>query len=125
MNPALFNPMNVRKIPMPAAAAILISVGIALAIDSRIGVTEITRKNAPAQKIIPSAVGHDTPLPRMIVYVKKALMPMPGATANGSFAYKPHQQSHSETDEHRRRQHAAERHPGFAISGDNLRIAAD
>ena len=25
----------------------------------------------------------------MIVKVKKALMPMPGATANGSFAYKP------------------------------------
>ena len=67
MKPALFNPMNVRKIPMPAAAAILISVGIALAIDSRIGVTEITRKKRPAQKIIPSAVGHGTPFPRMIV----------------------------------------------------------
>ena len=86
MNPAFFRPMKVRKMPMPAAAAILISVGIALAIDSRMGVTEISKKITPAQKIIPSAVGHGTPLPRIIVKVKNALMPMPGATANGSFA---------------------------------------
>src|SRR5256886_4857168 len=39
MIPAFFKPMKVRKTPIPAAAAILISVGIALAIDSRIGVT--------------------------------------------------------------------------------------
>ena len=67
MNPAPFNPMNVRKIPIPAAAAILISRGIAFAIDSRIGVTEISRKKTPAQKIIPSAVGQGTPLPRTMV----------------------------------------------------------
>ena len=67
MKPAFRRPMKVRKIPMPAAAAILISLGIALAIDSRIGVAEISRKKTPAQKMIPSAAGQGTPLPRMIV----------------------------------------------------------
>ena len=67
IKPAFLNPMNVRKIPMPAAAAILISFGIALAIDSRTGVTEIKRKKTPAQKMIPSAVGHRTPLLKTMV----------------------------------------------------------
>ena len=67
MNPAFLKPMKVRKIPIPAAAAIRISAGIALAIDSRIGVAEISRKKTPAQKIIPNAAGQGTPLPRIIV----------------------------------------------------------
>ena len=67
MKPAFLKPIKVRNTPMPAAAAIRISRGIALAIDSRTGVIEISRKTTPAQKMIPSAVGQGTPLPRTIV----------------------------------------------------------
>jgi hypothetical protein len=86
IKPAFFSPMNVRKMPMPAAVPILNSAGMAFAIVSRIGVTEINRKSTPAQKTIPSATCHQIFCVRMIVNVKKALMPMPGATPNGSFA---------------------------------------
>ena len=86
MKPAFFKPINVIKMPIPVAVAILNSEGIAFAIVSRSGVIEIRRNSTPAQKMIPSAVCHQTFCVRMIVKVKKALMPIPGATANGSFA---------------------------------------
>src|ERR1051325_281064 len=53
MKPAFFNPMKVRNTPIPQAAAEPMSLGIAFAIDSRTGVTEISRKKTPAQKTIP------------------------------------------------------------------------
>ena len=86
ISPAFFNPMNVRKMPIPAAVPIRSSAGMAFAIVSRTGVTEIKRNSTPAQKTIPSAVCHQTFCVKMMVNVKKALMPMPGATAKGSFA---------------------------------------
>ena len=108
MSPAFFRPMNVRKMPMPAAVPILSSEGIALAIVSRIGVTEISRNSTPAQKTMPSATCHQTFCVRMIVNVKKALMPMPGATANGKLRVDAHQQRHREADQDRGGQRAAE-----------------
>ena len=71
---------------MPAAVAIRRPRGMARAIVTRTGVTETSRKSTPAQKTMPSATGQGTLLPRMMVKVKKALMPIPGATAKGSRA---------------------------------------
>src|SRR5258707_14240242 len=102
--------MNVRKTPIPAAVPILSSGGIAFAIVSRIGVTEIIRKSTPAQKTMPNATCHQTFCVRMMVKVKKALRPIPGATANGSFCIKAHQKRHDKTDQDRSGQHAAESH---------------
>ncbi len=89
IRPAFLSPMKVRKIPMPAAVAILSPGGIARAMVSRIGVALMSMKSTPAQKIMPSAACQGTFIPRMMVNVKKALMPMPGATAKGSRAYNP------------------------------------
>ena len=66
---------------MPTAVAGRRLRGIALAIATRRPVTEIRTKNMPAQKTMPSAVGHGIFRPRIRPNVKKALMPMPGATA--------------------------------------------
>ena len=49
---------------MPAPAANLRFFGMALAIATRIGVTEIIKNNTPAQKTIPSAVCQGTLLSR-------------------------------------------------------------
>ena len=56
---------------------------------SRSGVADTTRNSTPAQKTMPSAVCHGTLACRTIVNAKKALRPMPGATANGRRAYRP------------------------------------
>jgi hypothetical protein len=53
------------------------------------GVIDTSRKRTPAQNTIPRAVCHGTPSLLMMVYAKKALRPMPGATANGNRAYRP------------------------------------
>ena len=74
---------------MPAAAASRNDGGNPRAMLSRIGVTEITRNSTPAQKIMPSAMGQGTLRPKIMLNVKNALIPMPGATANGSLAYTP------------------------------------
>lgn len=71
---------------MPPAAAERSDAGIASAICSRTGVADTTRNNTPAQNTMPSAVGHGTWFCRIRVKAKKALSPMPGATANGSLA---------------------------------------
>ena len=71
---------------MPADAADRSGAGIASAIASRSGVVETSRNSTPDQNTMPSAVCHGTLLWRTIVKAKKALRPMPGATANGSFA---------------------------------------
>ena len=71
---------------MPAAAAERSGGGIASAMCSRSGVADTTRNSTPAQKTMPSAVCHGTLSCRTIVNAKKALRPMPGATANGSRA---------------------------------------
>ena len=52
-------------------------------IFSRTPVTERARKIRPLTKTMPSASCHGTCLPRQIVKVKNALMPMPGAIAMG------------------------------------------
>ena len=83
MTPAFLRPMKVRKTPIPAAVAVRRCRGMARATAARTGVTETKRKSTPAQKMMPSATGHGTWRVSMIVKAKKALSPMPGATANG------------------------------------------
>lgn len=89
MSPAFFSPMKVRKIPMPAAAPTRRPCGMLSAIQSRSGVAEMMRKSTPDQNTIPRAMGQGICFPRMSEKVKKALMPMPGATAKGRLAYRP------------------------------------
>ena len=74
---------------MPAAAAARNGAGIAIAICSRRGVADTSRNSTPAQNTMPSAVCHGTWFCSTIVNAKNAFRPMPGATANGSFAYSP------------------------------------
>src|SRR6186997_1800775 len=81
--------MNVSSSPMPAAVAERSDDGMAIAMRSRSGVIDTSRKTTPAQKMMPSATGHGTPPLMINVYVKNALRPMPGATPNGSRAYTP------------------------------------
>ncbi len=50
---------------MPAAVADRSGSGIATAIRSRSGVRDTSRNATPAQNVMPSATGHDTP-PLMI-----------------------------------------------------------
>ena len=97
---------------MPAAVPILNSAGIALAIVSRIGVIGDKQKQHACPEDDSSAACHQTFCVRMMVKVKKALMPMPGATANGSFCVEAHQQRHRKTDQDRGGQYAAESHAG-------------
>ena len=84
--PAFRNPMKVRNIPIPTAVAARRPGGIALTIITRTGVTERITNRTPDQKTMPSATRQGTPWVRMIVKVKKPLMPIPGATAKGSRA---------------------------------------
>ena len=84
--PALRRPRKVSSNPMPPAAAARSDGGIASATRSRSGVTDTTRKSTPAQNTMPSAVGQGIWCCSTSVKAKKALRPMPGATANGSFA---------------------------------------
>ena len=68
---------------LPAETAARSDGGIARAMCSRRGVADTTRNSTPDQKTIPSAVCHGTLACWTIVNAKKALRPMPGATANG------------------------------------------
>ena len=56
--PAPRRPTSVISRPMPQAMAVRSEAGMAAATRSRTGVTEMIRKRTPAQKTIPSAVGH-------------------------------------------------------------------
>jgi hypothetical protein len=62
---------------------------MACATFTRKGVAEMSKNKTPAQKTIPSAIGHGICLPTTKLIAKKALRPIPGATAYGRFAYKP------------------------------------
>ena len=84
--PALRSPRNVSSSPIPPAAADLSDAGMASATRSRMGVADTSRNSTPAQNTMPSAVCQGTWCCRINVYAKNALSPMPGATANGSFA---------------------------------------
>ncbi len=83
ITPAFFSPMKAMKSPMPAVIASFSECGIAAMMRSRQPVSESARNTTPFTKTIPSASVHGTPLPRTIVNVKNALMPMPGASAIG------------------------------------------
>ena len=83
ITPPFFRPMNAMKRPMPHVTAIFRWCGIAAMIFSRTPVTESARKITPLTKTMPSASCHGTPRAPQIVKVKKALMPIPGASAMG------------------------------------------
>ena len=86
MNLALTKPIRAINNPIPTATAYLICLGIAFTMYVRILKTERIIKIIPAQKIDPNAVSHFTPIPSTTVKVKKAFIPIPGATNNGFFA---------------------------------------
>jgi hypothetical protein len=78
--------MKVRKRPIPTAVAARRLTGMAVAIITRTGVTERITNSTPDQNTMPRATCQGTPRPSTIVKAKKALIPIPGATAKGSRA---------------------------------------
>ena len=83
MMPEPWRPMKVMKSPMPAETPILSVLGIELTTSSRTLVQVSTMKITPSTKTAASATCHGMPMPRTTVKAKKALSPMPGASANG------------------------------------------
>ena len=78
-----WRPMKVMKSPMPAETPILSVLGIELTTSSRTLVQVSTMKITPSTNTAASATCHGMPMPRTTVKAKKALSPMPGASANG------------------------------------------
>jgi hypothetical protein len=74
--PTAFNPMKVRKRPMPTAKLCLSERGIALASQLRTRNTVRIVKSTPARKIAPNAVCQGNPMPFTTVKAMKAFSPM-------------------------------------------------
>ena len=83
MTPPFFRPMKAMKSPMPQVTAIFSAERdgrddlLAHAGDGE------REEDDPLTNTMPSASFQGSPLPRQIVKVKKALIPMPGARAIG------------------------------------------
>ncbi|EKD84175.1 MAG: hypothetical protein ACD_39C00202G0001 [uncultured bacterium] len=89
MKPADLSANRQRKSPIPAATPSLTQCGIALTIASRNLKTVISMNIIPETNTAPSAVCHGIFMPMTMLKVKKALIPMPGASAKGRFATRP------------------------------------
>ena len=83
MMPPFLRPISAMNKPMPQVTAILSECGMAAIIFSRTPETDKTKKIRPLINTMPRASDHAMPLPRQIVKVKNALMPIPGASAMG------------------------------------------
>ena len=83
MTPPFLSPMKAMKSPTPQVTAIFSAEGIEAMIFSRTPETDSDRKMTPLMKTMPSASLQGTCLPRQIVNVKNALIPIPGAMAIG------------------------------------------
>lgn len=87
--PALLNPINAMKNPIPTEIDSFKSLGIELKIVSLILKNESKIKIIPSSKIINNASCHLNPYFKQTVYVKYAERPIPGARAKGYFANNP------------------------------------
>ena len=68
---------------MPPAMPNLSAFGIPSKIQARAGLIDSATVRTDEQKIAPSAVSHERPMPLTMPNAKKALSPMPGASAIG------------------------------------------
>ncbi len=75
--------------PIPAPTASFICIGIASRTRSRTLVTASTKKITPDRKVPDNATCHGIPIPSTTEYAKKALRPIPGASAIGYLAQIP------------------------------------
>ena len=75
--------MNPRKNPIPAAIAIFCERGIELMIHSRTGSTLRITNSTPETNTAARAISQLTPMPLTTTKEKKALSPIPGASAMG------------------------------------------
>ena len=80
---ALCRPIKVMKSPMPAEMPIFSDLGIELTTSSRTFVSVSTMNITPSMKTAASATCHGSFIPMTTAKAKKALSPMPGASANG------------------------------------------
>ncbi len=87
--PAPVKPIKAIKSPIPAVTAYFIVSGIQLTTASRTLVTESIMKIIPSTKTAVSATCHGTPMAPHTVNAKKALSPIPDASAKGALAYSP------------------------------------
>ena len=86
--PALLRPRYAMKRPIPPPIAFWRLSGIDLTIDLRSFVTVMIMFITPQMNTIARASCQTNPPARHIVYVKRALRPIPGATAYGTLANK-------------------------------------
>ena len=82
-SPALWRPIKVMKMPMPADTPIFSVLGIELTTSSRTFVQVSRIKMTPSIKIAARATCQGIFIPSTTVKAKKALSPMPGARAKG------------------------------------------
>jgi hypothetical protein len=81
--------MRAMKRPMPTAAARRRVTGTALVSIFRICPIVRRKKTTETSTMMPRPVCQGTPIPTQIVKAKKALSPIPGASATGKLATSP------------------------------------
>ena len=87
--PAPLNPRNARKNPIPAPIPNFKSIGITFKIASLKPETVMIRNIIDEINTAASAASQELPISNMIVYVKRAFSPIPGASPTGNLATSP------------------------------------
>ena len=87
--PAPLRPINARKNPIPAPIASLKSFGIALRIASLKPETVINKNITLEINTAAKAACQELPIVNIIVYVKRAFIPIPGANPTGYLETSP------------------------------------
>ena len=84
MMPALKRPRSAMKNPIPADIASFIDLGMLSSIFILRPLTVNMRNSIPEMKTTMSPCSNVNPIPRQMVYDRKALTPIPGAKATGN-----------------------------------------